>query len=83
MNFKTFQSACKYMKYGCNECCGSNFYETCRRKDMIPKGHSWGICDEEHCPYFPEEVTNLIIAKVDSGQVLFAANEATIHKGVI
>lgn len=24
---------------------------TCRKKDMIPEGDSWGICDKEHCPY--------------------------------
>ncbi len=24
----------------------------CVRPDRIPAGHSWGKCDETHCPYF-------------------------------
>lgn len=55
MTFEEFQKTCKYMQYGCDQMGSHEFYETCRKPDMIPQGHSWGICDKNHCPFVPEE----------------------------
>lgn len=66
------------MEYGCDEYCGTNFYKTCRRKDMIPEGESWGKCDEKHCPYFPKIVNNLVCMD-RNGEILFTAKEAIIQ----
>lgn len=47
-SFEDFQEIC-YFGEDVNE---DGFWkQTCRRKDMIPSGHSWGVCDKEHCPY--------------------------------
>lgn len=74
MKFKNFQSACKYMEYGCDEFLGRNFYPTCRREDRIPDGKSWGKCDKDHCPYFPKVGHNLVCTDIN-GKVLFTAKE--------
>ena len=50
--FNEFKEVCYYWEIGCDE--SRVEMDTCRREDMIPKGDSWGICDEEHCPYFNE-----------------------------
>lgn len=55
MNFKTFQSNCKYAQYGLKYGYVREFELTCRRPDRIPKGCSWGVCDEANCPHFGTE----------------------------
>ena len=55
IDFKTFRSVCKYMQYGSDYHGSSDFYPTCRKKEMIPDGESWGICDENCCPYFDKK----------------------------
>jgi len=53
ITFERFRFVCKFFKVGCNE--DRQIEITCRRKDMIPEGCSWGICDKEHCPYMKGE----------------------------
>ena len=78
MDFLTFQSNCRSCKFGLKDGYLSEFELTCRRCDNIPPGHSWGICDEEHCPEFGVVIdmkdirvydaeTHEIIGKADSG----------------
>lgn len=57
MDFNTFEPLCPH---------GRTVYPyrddhtklavACQREDRIPPGHSWGICDEAHCPYFGIEI---------------------------
>lgn len=53
ITFERFRFVCRFFNVGCNEDRQIEF--TCRRKDMIPEGCSWGICDKEHCPYMKGE----------------------------
>lgn len=71
MEFGIFHSACRYMYYGIVDGFASKFEPTCRRKDRIPKGSSWGRCSKELCPYFGEIIhaTNIRIILAD-GTVL-------------
>ena len=52
ISFEKFQNVCRFMKFGLVEGTTDTFEPTCRRKDRIPKGSSWGTCDEQHCPYY-------------------------------
>lgn len=76
VSFDKFQSKCKYMKYGADFCCSTNYYETCRHPDKIPQGHSWGVCDEFHCPYYPKRVKNLVVYDIETKEELFQSYEA-------
>lgn len=49
LKFENFRYICKHFAIGFDENHQAEF--TCRRKDMIPQGDSWGICDSAHCPY--------------------------------
>ena len=49
ITFEKFRFICKFFAVGYDEDRKIEF--TCRRKDMIPDGCSWGICDKEYCPY--------------------------------
>lgn len=53
MNFKTFQPLCPYgsLAYAYRDD-HTRMELVCNRDDRRPEGHSWGICDEAHCPYF-------------------------------
>lgn len=53
ITFERFRSVCKFFAVGFDE--DRKIEYTCRRKDMIPEGCSWGICDKEHCPYIKAE----------------------------
>ena len=44
-------SNCGYCKLGRSQ---DGFIETCRHPNNIPRGHSWGECDIEHCPMYKE-----------------------------
>lgn len=61
MDFNKFQSVCKYLHLGCDTCCGSDFYPTCRRPDRIPRGSSWGICEKKYCPYYGEKFNEAVL----------------------
>lgn len=52
MEFGEFQAACKFMSFGYKGGLGEQFEPVCKRRDRIPRGHSWGTCDEQHCPHF-------------------------------
>lgn len=53
MEFNTFQQLCHYCKlayvYRDDH---TRMEPVCKKKNRRPVGHSWSICDEEHCPYF-------------------------------
>lgn len=57
-NFTTFQSQCKNrgdaFVYRDDH---TRMKSVCYRRDRIPEGHSWGICDEKHCPFFGVKIT--------------------------
>lgn len=52
IEFVEFQSACRFMSFGYKGGLGVQFEPVCNRRDRILRGHSWGTCDEQHCPYF-------------------------------
>lgn len=52
ISFGTFRSVCRYASIGTDYHGSSEFYLTCKRPDCIPRGHSWGICDSSHCPFY-------------------------------
>lgn len=52
MKFGEFQAVCKYMSFGYKGGSGIQFEPVCKRPDRIPRGHSWGKCVEQCCPYF-------------------------------
>lgn len=52
MKFGEFQAVCTFMSFGYKGGSGEQFEPVCNRHDRIPRGHSWGTCDEQHCPYF-------------------------------
>lgn len=60
MEFNTFRTACKYAGIGYDQEIDS-IENTCRRKDRIPDGSSWGICKEDRCPYFGVVANNVTI----------------------
>jgi len=74
MNFKTFQSNCKYAKYGIKDGYSSDFELTCRRPDRIPQGHSWGVCDEMHCPHFGIKIDDGVMIDAETGKTLLTFN---------
>lgn len=80
MNFKTFQSNCKYAQYGLKDGYVSEFELTCRKPECIPCGCSWGMCDEAHCPYFGQpfitgkmidEKTGKTLISFTGGRIVF------------
>ena len=48
--FNIVSENCKYYHVGFDE--DRVACDTCRHKDNIPAGCSWGICDKDHCPIF-------------------------------
>ena len=70
MNFKTFQSNCKYAEYGLKQNTVRDFELTCRKPDRIPQGCSWGICDEMHCPHFGINIDGGIMIDALTGKTL-------------
>ena len=80
MGFKTFQSACKWARYGLKE--NSHDFElTCRKPECKPKNASWGVCDEMHCPFFGvkvqegrfiDEKTGNTLITFKNGRVIFS-----------
>lgn len=70
MKFETFQSNCKYAKYGLKEDAVREFELTCRNPECIPKDHSWGICNELHCPHFGATVNGGVMVDEETGKVL-------------
>ena len=52
MDFRTFQANCKHVQYGLKQDTVNYFELTCRNPECVREGHSWGKCDETHCPYF-------------------------------
>lgn len=80
MSFYDFQSNCRHAKYGKVEDDNTILELTCRKPECIPKGHSWGVCDENHCPFFGMKIENgrildattgKVIGSFDSGRLVF------------
>lgn len=81
MNFKTFQLNCKYAKYGIKQDTVRDFELTCRKPECIPKGESWGVCDEAHCPYFGVKCMDGIAMDAETGKVLFSLGNCRVVLG--
>lgn len=72
MNFKTFQSNCKYAQYGLKQDTVRDFELTCRKPECVPQGHSWGICDEGHCPHFGIKINGGAMIDAETGETLLS-----------
>lgn len=59
MDFKTLRENCKHEHPGYNDDHQLEF--TCRHKDNTPPGHSWGPCDEAHCPILKSKKRVVVI----------------------
>lgn len=81
MKFETFQTNCKYAKFGLKEDTVREFELTCRKPERIPKGHSWGICDEQHCPYFGMKCDSGVMMDANTGEVLLSVNNCRVVFG--
>lgn len=81
MNFKTFQSNCKHAKYGLKLGTVIDFELTCRNPECVPKGHSWGVCDEAHCPHFGIKCGSGEMIDAKTGKVLMTFNGGRIVFG--
>lgn len=79
MTFVEYQSICPFAKFGLKDGYLSEFELTCRRKDNIPAGHSWGVCDEKHCPEFGVkiEMRDIVIRNSETGEVLAVADSGS------
>jgi hypothetical protein len=81
MNFKTFQSNCKYAQYGLKQDTVRDFELTCRKPGCVPKGCSWGVCDEAHCPYFGIKCKSGVAIDIKTGEVLFSLDNCRVVIG--
>jgi hypothetical protein len=81
MDFKTFQSSCKYAHYGLKQGTIRDFELTCRKPECIPQGHSWGICDEIHCPHFGLKCGHGVMTDATTGKPLLTFNGGRIIFG--
>ena len=81
MDFKIFQSYCKYAKYGISDDCTGSFELTCRKPGCIPTGDSWGICDEKHCPNFGMTVGGGVMVDAKTGETLLTFSHGRIIFG--
>lgn len=70
MKFKTFQSNCKYAQYGLKQDTVRDFELTCRKSECVPQGHSWGVCDESHCPHFGIKIDSGVMIDAETRKVL-------------
>ena len=52
MRFSEFSNACKFAGLTFTDDSHVEIIDICKKPGRIPQGQSWGICDEEHCPYF-------------------------------
>ena len=78
ISFRTFQSHCKYVKYGLKQDTVREFELTCRNPKCVPKGCSWGVCDEAHCPYFGIRIENGTMIDKETGKVLLTFGVGSI-----
>lgn len=81
MDFKTFQSSCRYAQYGLKDNTIRDFELTCRKPECVPQGHSWGICDEAHCPHFGMKVSGGTMIDAETGKVLLTFDSGRIVLG--
>ena len=77
MDFKTFQSNCKYAQYGLKDNSVREFELTCRKPECIPNGQSWGKCSVFCCPYFGLKITGGEMRDEKTGEVIMTFNEGT------
>ena len=78
MEFKTFQSNCKYAQYGLKDNSVREFELTCRKPECIPSGQSWGRCSEFYCPYFSFKITGGEIRDEKTGEVIMTFSEGEL-----
>ena len=82
IDFEKFQTVCRFMKFGVVDGTTDTFEPTCRRTDRIPQGHSWGKCDEPHCPYYGIKIVpgalfmdGKRIGEVESGRIVVVEDD--------
>lgn len=78
MDFKTFQSNCKYAQYGLKNNSVREFELTCRKPECIPNEQSWGRCNEFCCPYFGIKITGGEMRDERTGEVIMTFNECKL-----
>lgn len=81
INFQTFQHNCKHAQYGLKEGTVREFEMTCRNPKCVPKGQSWGVCDEAHCPHFGMKITCGEMIDANTGETILAFNGGRLVLG--
>ena len=56
MTFEQLKNICKYCEWGFDPLEDPSRLLTCRNKDNIPQGSSWGNCNISECPLLKREV---------------------------
>lgn len=81
MDFQTFQPHCRYSGFAfAYRDDHTRMEPVCHKEDRIPPGSSWGICDEQHCPYFGFQIAGTDVRMYDSqGKLLGSADSITIN----
>lgn len=78
MDFKTFQSNCKYAQYGLKNNSVREFELTCRKPECVPTGQSWGKCSVFCCPYFGLKITGGEMIDIETGKVIMTFNDGKL-----
>ena len=78
MEFKTFQSNCKYAQYGLKDDSASEFELTCRKPECVPSGQSWGKCSEFCCPCFGLKITGGEMRDEKTGKVIMTFSDGKL-----
>lgn len=64
IDFKTVAFLCKFRR---KDMIGENVIRKCMKPDRIPSGESWGVCDQEHCPYYGIEGSHVKVYDIATG----------------
>lgn len=81
--FKLFREVCKYRKLGYEFHGSSECKFTCRHKDNIAKGSSWGKCNYKNCPTIARIVIVEMRKKINTKLVRKYCLDCKIYKNEV
>jgi len=83
LTFSEISYNCSYGHWGYEGRGGNNygFEWTCRHKNNVPQGHSWGVCSERYCPLLPREITNIKIFN-NKGELVATADKGIYYMNI-
>lgn len=78
MEFKTFQSNCKYAQYELKDDTTKEFELTCHNPECIPNKQFLERCSVFCCPYFSLKFISGEMKDKETGKVIMTFNEGKI-----